>query len=109
MPRVQTSGPSGVSKKWTDLMRHLGTLNFSPRGHSLWTTPQGNPLFLSQFRDSVLVAGRGPSARTEMQQVTYILLDILSLPVLCECMTEDNWLWLCCRLACSPLSQLPRS
>ena len=77
-------------KQCTDLMRHPGNLSFSPRGHPLWTTPRGNVLSLAQFRDNVLVGAKGPTARSEMQQVCDTLSAVWSLPVLCDCMTEDD-------------------
>ena len=77
-------------KQRTDLMRRLGNLSFSPRGHLLWTTPRGNVLSLAQFRDNVLVGAKGPTARSQMQQVCDTLSAVWSLPVLCDYMTEDN-------------------
>ena len=61
------------AQKQTDLMRRLGTLTFSPRGHPLWTTPRGNQVSLAQFRDNVLVGARVPTAPREMQHVCNIL------------------------------------
>ena len=78
------------AKQRTDLMRRLGNLSFSPRGHPLWTTPRGNVLSLAQFRDNVLVGAKGPTARHEMQHVCHTLTKVWSLPVLCGCMTEEQ-------------------
>ena len=77
-------------KQRTDLMRQLGTLNFSPRGHPLWTIPQGNVISLSQFRDNVLVGAKGPTAQAEMQTVCHTLSAVWDLPLLCDCMTEEQ-------------------
>ena len=78
------------AKKRVDLMRTLGNLQFSPRGHPLWHTPRGNILSLAQFRDNVLVGARGRSASAEMQQVRDTLSQIWQLPMLCECMNLEN-------------------
>ena len=77
-------------KQRTNLMRRLGNLSFIPRGHPLWTTPRGNVLSLAQFRDNVLVGAKGPTARHEMQHVCHTLTEVWSLPVLCDCMTEEQ-------------------
>ena len=37
------------AKTRVDLMRRLGQLTFSPRGHPLWSTPRGNTISLAQF------------------------------------------------------------
>ena len=78
------------AKTRVDLMRRLGQLTFSPRGHPLWSTPRGNTISLAQFRDNVLLGARGPTASTEMQHVCDVLSETWSLPVLCDCMTDDN-------------------
>ena len=77
------------AKKRIDLMRRIGTLTFSPRGHPLWTTVRGNTLSLAQFRDNILVGAKGPTAQTEMQHVCDTLYEVWNLPVLCDCMTDD--------------------
>ena len=77
------------AKKRIDLMRRIGTLTFSPRGHPLWTTVRGNTLSLAQFRDNVLVGAKGPTAQTEMQHVCDTLSEVWELPVLCDCMADD--------------------
>ena len=77
------------AKKRVHLMRRLGNLTFSPRGHPLWHTPRGNTLSLAQFRDNVLVGAMGRSATREMQHVCSVLTETLGLPVLCDCMTEE--------------------
>ena len=63
------------SKQRNDLMRRLGNLSFSPRGHPLWTTPRGNVLSLAQFRDNVLVGAKGPTALHELQHVCHTLTE----------------------------------
>ena len=78
------------AKLRTDLMRRLGNLSFSPRGHPLWTTPRGNVLSLAQFRDNVLVGAKGPTACHEMQHVCHTLIELWSLAVLCNCMTKEQ-------------------
>ena len=78
------------AKTRVDLMRQLGQLTFSPRGHPLWSTPRGSIISLAQFRDNVLLGARGPTALTEMQHVCDVLSKTGSLPVLCDCMTEDD-------------------
>jgi hypothetical protein len=78
------------AKTRVDLMRRLGNLSFSPRGHPLWSTPRGNTISLAQFRDNVVVGARGPTAKSEMQQVCNTLSEVWTLPVLCDCMTVDN-------------------
>ena len=77
------------AKKRTDLMRQLESLNFSPRGHPLWTTPRGNTLSLAQFRDNVLVGAKGPTAQREMQSVCDVLSQVWNLPVLCDCVASS--------------------
>ena len=78
------------AKTRVDLMRRLGNLSFSPRGHPLWSTPRGNTISLAQFRNNVVVGARGPTAKSEMQQVCNTLSEVWTLPVLCDCMTVDN-------------------
>ena len=75
-------------KQRIDLMRRLGRLHFTERGHPLWLTPTGNTLSLSQFRDNVMVAARGPTAKHTMKSVTDTLTEIWDLPVLCPCITD---------------------
>ena len=77
------------AKKRVDLMRRRGNLTFSPRGHPLWHTPEGNTLSLAHFRDNVLVGTKGPSAIREMRHVCSVLTETWGLPVLCECMAEE--------------------
>ena len=77
------------AKKHVDLMRRLGNLTFSPRGHALWHTPRGNTLSLAQFRDDVLLGAKGSSATREMQHVCSVLTEVWGLLVHCDCMTED--------------------
>ena len=78
------------AKMRVDLMRTLGNLQFSPRGHPLWHTPRGNILSLAPFRDNVLAGARGRSASTEMQRVCDTLSQVWQLPVLCDCMSLEN-------------------
>ena len=78
------------TKQRMDLMRRLGNPSFSPRGHPLWTMPRGNVLSLPRFRDNVVVGAKGPTARHEMQHVCHTLTEVWSLPVLCDCMTEEQ-------------------
>ena len=85
------------AKRRVDLMRTLGNLQFSPRGHPLWHTPCGNILSLAHFRDNVLVGARGRSASAEMQRVCDTLFQVWELPVLCDCMSLENWV---CNGAC---------
>ena len=89
-----------AAKKRTDLMRKIGQLSFSPRGHPLWTTPRGNTVHLAQFRDNILVGARGPSPTHEMQSVCDTLSEVWNLPVLCDCMTEEQRV--CQRTCTSP-------
>ena len=78
------------AKTRVHLTRQLGQLTFSPQGHPLWSTPRGNIISLAQFRDSVLLGARGPTAATKMQHVYDVLSETWSLSVLCDCMTEDD-------------------
>ena len=54
----------------------------------MWSTRRGNVISLAQFRDNVPLGAWGPM--TEMQHVCDVLSETWSLPVLCECMTEDS-------------------
>ena len=87
-----------AAKQRTDLMRRIGQLSFSPRGHPLWTTPRGNTVSLAQFRDNILVGARGPSPAHEMQNVCDTLSEVWDLPVLCDCMTDEQRV---CRRTCT--------
>ena len=89
-----------AAKKRTNLMRRIGQLSFSPRGHPLWTTPRGNTVSLAQFRDNILVGARGPSPAHEMQSVCDTLSEVWDLLVLCDCMTDEQRV--CQRTCTSP-------
>ena len=75
---AQSADPQSVwgAKQRVDLMRRLGTLACSPRGHPVLHTPRGNTLPLAQFQDNVLLGARGPSAATEMQYVCETLSEL---------------------------------
>ena len=89
-PRALICGRYWGAKTRVDLMRKLGHLSFSPRGHPLWSTPRGNTLSLAQFWDNIVVGAQGPTAKSEMQQVCSTLSEVWTLPVLCDCMTVDD-------------------
>ena len=55
---------------------------------------------LAQFRDNILVGAWGPSPTQEMQSVCDNLSEVWDLPVLCDCMTEDQRV--CQRTCTSP-------
>ena len=60
----------------------------SQRGRTLWLTPTAHVISLSQFRDNVMVAARGPTAKFTMRPVTDPLTQIWDLQVPCPCLTE---------------------
>ena len=47
----------------------------------VWLTPAGDTVSVSQFRDKVMVAVRGPTTRSTMKRVTDTLTEIWDLPV----------------------------
>ena len=89
---AQSADPRSVwgAKKRTYLMRQLGQLHFSPRGHPLWATLQGNTLSPAQLRDNVLVGALGRIAQREMQSLCDVLSQVWNLPVPCDCVTVDQ-------------------
>ena len=89
------------AKTRVGLMRKMGNLSFSPRGHPLWSTPRGNTLSLAQFCDNVIVGARGPTTKSEMQQVCNTLSEVRTFPVLCDCMTVDDTV---CKGTCMGMS-----
>ena len=54
----------------------------------LWLTPSRNTI--SQFRDNVNVAAKGPSAHREMSRVCSTLTECWRLVVLCNCLSKGD-------------------
>ena len=76
-------------KEGVDVMRRFGTLQ-KAEPFPVWATPAGNTDSLSQFRDNVNVAAKGPSARTEMLRVCEALSECWKLPVHCDCLSKGE-------------------
>ena len=76
-------------KEGVDVMRRFGTLQ-KAEPFPVWETPAGNTVSLSQFRDNVNVAAKGPSARTEMSRVCEALSECWKLPVHCDCLSKGE-------------------
>ena len=73
-------------KRNVDIMKQFGKL-VRTVPFPLWETPAGNIVSLSQFRDNVNVAAKGPTAPQEMSRVCSALSDCWGLPVLCDCLS----------------------
>ena len=73
--------------KHVSLLKQFGTL-IQQEPIPLWQTARGNVVNLSQFRDNVNVAAKGPSAASEMGVVCSLLAECWDLPVVCDCITE---------------------
>ena len=76
-------------KRSTDVTKKFGKL-VQTTPYPLWETPTSNIVSLSQFRDNVNVAAKGPTAQREMPCVCSTLTQCWGLPVLCECLSKGD-------------------
>ena len=76
-------------KRNVDIMKRFGKL-VRTVPFPLWETPTGNTVSLSQLRDNVNVAAKGPTAPQEMSRVCSALNDCWGLPVLCDCLSQGE-------------------
>ena len=76
-------------KQGTEIMKRFGKLSVHG-SFPAWETPAGNTVSLSQFRNNVNVAAKGPSAKFEMARVCSALSECWSLPVHCDCLSRGD-------------------
>ena len=76
-------------KKSTDIIKQFGKL-VTTVPFPLWETPVGNVVSLSQFRDNVNVAAKGPTTGQEMSRMCSALSECWGLPVLCDCLSKGD-------------------
>ena len=76
-------------KTQVEAMKHSGKL-MRTKHVLLWLTPAGNTVSLSQLRDNVNVAAKGPSANTEMSRVCATLTECWGQLVVCDCLSKGN-------------------
>ena len=67
------------------ISRHVPFLDC---GRSMWTTRRGNNIFVTQFRDTVMVASCGPSPHSTMAHITRILSEFQDLHAMCPCVRD---------------------
>ena len=76
-------------KQGIETMKRFGKL-IEQGPFPAWEAPAGNTVSLSQFRDNVTVAAKGPSAKSQMARVCNALSECWSLPVHCDCLSRGT-------------------
>ena len=87
-----------MCKKSVSLLRAVGDMMVTDSGFLQWTLQTGDIVALQQFRDNLMVAAKGPTAKTAMYTVCQTMESIWGLHVLCPC--RDKNLDLVCHGDC---------